>query len=159
MIIAATGHRPNKLGNDYDMTGPISTYISSEIDKVLEEYEPERCIAGGALGVDTIFALCALYKGIPVTLAIPFKGQESAWPPKSQAIYHKILSHKLVTPYYVCDPGYAGWKMQKRNEWMADQCDLLLAVWDETAGGTANCVKYAINRKMDIIFINPNSYK
>jgi hypothetical protein len=43
----------------------------------------------------------------------------------------------------VCQGGFTNWAMQKRNEWMADNCDRLFALWDGSAGGTANCVAYA----------------
>lgn len=158
MIIAATGHRPNKLIFEYDMTGPMSNWIANEIDMVLDAYKPEMCISGMALGIDMLFAACALYKKIPVAAAIPFEGQEKMWPEKSQDIYNKLLAHKLVTKYYVCEPGYAAYKMQLRNEWMTDRCDLLLAVWDGSAGGTGNCVKYAIREQKEIIYINPKDF-
>ena len=155
MTVAFTGNRPNKLGNEYDMDGPISTYISEEIDKVLVRLRPKSAVDGLALGVDTIAAICCLYRKIPVTAAIPFKGQELAWPEPSQVIYNKILSHKLVTKRYICEPGYAAWKMQRRNEWMVDNCNMLIAVWDGTSGGTENCIKYAKKKGRDIIYIDP----
>lgn len=34
-------------------------------------------------------------------------------------------------------------KLQKRNEWLVDRVDTLLAVWTGRPGGTANCVRYA----------------
>ena len=33
--------------------------------------------------------------------------------------------------------------MQKRNEWIVDNSLRLLALWDGSKGGTANCVTYA----------------
>lgn len=159
MIIAATGHRPDKLLKDYNMTGPLSNWISQKFDEVFEEYSPELCISGMALGVDMIFAVSALYRSIPVTAAIPFKGQESMWPDKSKELYNKILSHRLVEKVYVCDPGYSAYKMSKRNEYMVDACDVLVAVWDGTSGGTGNCVKYARKVGKEIIHINPNDFK
>lgn len=54
-----------------------------------------------------------------------------------------------------CEGGYASWKMQKRNEWMVDRCDILVSVWDGTEGGTYNCVNYAIGKNKQIIRINP----
>jgi len=33
--------------------------------------------------------------------------------------------------------------MQTRNIWMVDNCDLVLALWDGSDGGTGNCIKYA----------------
>ena len=44
---------------------------------------------------------------------------------------------------FVSEPGYAAWKMQVRNKWMVDNSDLVLALWNGTDGGTANCVRYA----------------
>ena len=35
--------------------------------------------------------------------------------------------------------GYEPWKMQVRNEWTVDQCDVLLAIWDGSRCGPANC--------------------
>jgi uncharacterized phage-like protein YoqJ len=40
--------------------------------------------------------------------------------------------------------------LQKRNEWMVDHCDLLIAVWDGSEGGTANCVRYARHHERQI---------
>lgn len=156
MTVAFTGHRPDKLGFEYDYEGPYSEYLFQEIGCILKDIKPTKGIVGMALGVDTIAALECLYQGIPVTAAIPFKGQESRWPEKSQEIYKKILAHKLVTPVYVCEPGYHYRKMQIRNEWMVDRCDVLIAVWDETEGGTFNCIKYA-DKKKQIIYIDPRN--
>ena len=50
-----------------------------------------------------------------------------------------------------CLDGYAAWKMQKRNEWMADKATRIVALWDGSPGGTANCIAYAskIGRPID----------
>jgi uncharacterized phage-like protein YoqJ len=45
-----------------------------------------------------------------------------------------------VTDYDIF-PG--AWVYQKRNEWMVDHADEVVAVWDGTSSGTANCVAYA----------------
>lgn len=161
MIVAFTGHRPDKLGNDYSMTGPISAYIAEEIDKILEEYQPEAGIYGAALGVDTIAAICCLYKKIPLTAAIPFKGQESMWPQGSQDMYNRLINHRLVTKRYISEPGYSAYKMQVRNEFMINKLDgpndLLVGVWDGSSGGTANCIRYAQKKGKNILVINPKN--
>jgi len=159
MVVAATGSRPGKLNREYDMIGPMSDWIVTKMDEVLDEYKPSQCISGMALGIDMLFAVCAISKGIPVLAAIPFKGQESMWPQKSQDTYNAILKHKLVEKVYVCDPGYSAQKMQIRNEFMVDRCDILLAFWDGTPGGTANCRKYARKVGAEIIRINPEDFK
>ncbi len=38
---------------------------------------------------------------------------------------------------------------------MVNNCDMLIAVWDGSDGGTANCVKYAQSKGVDIRIINP----
>lgn len=154
MRIAVTGHRPNKLGNEYSMEGPISDYLTYEFEKILIEYAPKIAVSGMALGVDQIWAIAALHKGINVIAAIPFIGQELAWSEESQWMYQQILLHKRVTPTYICDPGYAAWKMQKRNEWMVDHSTFLVAAWDGSPGGTSNCVKYAQKQGKKIIRID-----
>ena len=40
--------------------------------------------------------------------------------------------------------------MQLRNEAMVNDCDLLLALWNGTSGGTANCIRYANSVKREI---------
>lgn len=160
MILGVTGHRPDKLNNEYDMNGPMSLWISNEIDQTLKDLKPQKCICGMALGVDTIFAINCLFHAIPLIAAIPFKGQEKKWPEKSQEIYNKILSHELVEVVYVNNPGYASWKMQKRNEYIVNNCNILLAIWDGSEGGTGNCIGYATSIKKEILIIDPiNCFK
>jgi uncharacterized phage-like protein YoqJ len=47
--------------------------------------------------------------------------------------------------------------MQDRNKWMVDHCDALVAIWNGTSGGTANCVKYALSVNKPIVMINPKN--
>lgn len=154
VIYAATGHRPNKLGNEYQMVGPYSDFIRKEIKAILLHDKPNVIISGMALGVDMIFAQCGIDLGIPVIAAIPFKGQESKWPFKSIRVYQNILANKLVCQKIVSEGDYSAAKMQTRNEWMVDNCDVLVAVWDGTPGGTGNCVKYAESKNKKILYIS-----
>lgn len=143
VILAGTGHRPDKLGGEYDLVGPVTAYVSHQVDKHLDLLKPVKVISGMALGFDMILALRAFEKGIPVTAAIPFEGQESKWPPKSRALYHRILSNPLVTKW-ICAPGsYNPHKLQHRNRCMVDAATDLLACYDGSPGGTRNCVQYA----------------
>jgi uncharacterized phage-like protein YoqJ len=155
MIVAFTGHRPNKLGG-YNLPNPTYIKVCLEIDKHLRELKPEKVISGMALGVDQWAANIAIKLQIPLLAAVPFEGQEKKWPEHSRIIYQKLLA-KASEMVYVCSPGYSNSKMQERNKWMVDQCDILIAVWDGTAGGTGNCVKYAqsVKKTDEIIFIDP----
>lgn len=139
MILAATGHRPDKLGGYGDDVFDALTWQATII---LSEMKPKSTISGMALGWDQAFAQASANLGIPFLAAVPFVGQESKWPPASQAKYAALIA-KAASVHVVSPGGYAAWKMQVRNCWMVDNCDHVLALWDGSAGGTSNCVKYA----------------
>ena len=154
MILAGTGHRPDKLGG----YGPSEkqTLVRAAIREKLIELKPERVISGFALGFDQWFAEEAMRLGIPVTAAVPFIGQESTWPWQSQSHYKDLIS-KCAEVVVVCEGRYGARKMQIRNEWMVDHSNALLAVWDGSNGGTANCIRYADSIDHDLHRIDPTS--
>jgi uncharacterized phage-like protein YoqJ len=139
MIICGTGHRPDKLGGYSDIAYNKLVKIAT---KHLIELKPDKVISGMALGWDTALAEASLNLGIPLLSAVPFEGQEVMWHESSKIKYKDILS-KATEIKYVCEKGYSPYKMQVRNEWMVDNSDLVLAMWDGTKGGTYNCVQYA----------------
>ena len=155
MIIAFTGHRPHKLGR-YVLPNPIYIKICQSIDKYLKELKPEKIISGMALGIDQWAANIAIKNKIPFIAAVPFLGQEGKWNNDSRKTY-SILLRKAVRQVIVCQGAYSVEKMQIRNEWMVDRCDLLIAVWDGTKGGTGNCVDYAKKINKEILRIDPNA--
>lgn len=153
-VLSGTGHRPDKLNREYDLEGPYCSHITREMQKYFKLLQPSKIISGMALGYDQLLALFSIEQGIPVLAAVPCDNQEKLWPKKSQDRYHQILKHKLVTTYVVCPGPYNAGVMNVRNEWMCDHSNLLLACWDGTSGGTANCIKYARKIGMDIVYIN-----
>ena len=157
MIVAITGHRPGRPSmGGYNLPNPTYVYVCQQIEKKLLELKPDKVISGLALGVDQYAAHIAMKLDIPVLAAIPFEGQEKKCPEKSQRIYHKLLS-KCAEKIHVSPPGYTKSKMQLRNKWMVDQCDILIAIWDGSEGGTKNCLDYAhtVKKPEEIIIIKP----
>lgn len=140
MIVAATGHRPEKLLSHHPLPD-LDRRLFQFARDVLVELEPSEVISGMALGWDQAVAQAAISLRIPLTAACPFKGQERLWPGSKQALYREILS-KAQRVVYVCNHGL-NIAFQERNEWMVDRCDKLTALYDGTPGGTANCVQYA----------------
>lgn len=167
MKIAITGHRPNKLGNDYDGTSELIKSIKSEICIQMYKHTSRypdmfiEGITGMALGIDQLFADICIKANIPFIAAIPCIGQWSKWPQKSIKLYDEILANPLCTKYLVSDSVYFDGCMDKRNIWMVDQLtepeDRLIAVWDGSKGGTCNCHNYAKHAigQDKIIRINP----
>lgn len=155
MILAVTGHRPDKLGG-WKVPNPTQLAVMDLMDQALLELMPDFVITGMSLGVDQWMAELCILNEIPFIAAVPFEGQEKVWPPHSQAKYVQLLSRAHET-IFVSDPGYASWKLQLRNEWMVNKSDMLLAVFNGSSGGTANCVAYAKKQKRKIRFIDPPS--
>lgn len=160
MVVAFTGHRPNKLGGYHP--NPLRDFVVSALRKKLEELRPTFAISGMALGVDTWAAELCVELKIPFIAALPFEKQCEAWPEESQRRWYDLL--KLAHRVHVVSPGeYAANKMQIRNRWMVDHATDLIAVWDGTPGGTANCVGYAWARNsplhhIDVHHIDPRLF-
>lgn len=160
MKIAVTGHRPHKLWG-YNLNHDKYNKLKSMLKAILLEEEAELSISGMALGVDTVFALATLELrdlGLPIELecAIPCRNHSSKWFDSSVKVYNAILEQADYETL-VSDCEYNNHVMQIRNVYMVDNCDVLIAVWDGTSGGTANCVKYAESIGKRIIRINPNT--
>jgi hypothetical protein len=144
MILAGTGHRPNKLRiGALDGYQPrVQTRLMDLARAALRRRRPDLVISGMAIGWDTALAIAAVDVGIPFDAYVPFEGQESRWPPAARGVYRDLLRLARRT-IIVSEAGYSPEAMQFRNERMVDDCDSLLALWNGTPGGTANCLRYA----------------
>lgn len=152
MIVAATGHRPDKLGGYNDKV----RNALRELAAGWFEDNPQctSVISGMAQGWDQAVAEAALDAGLPLLAAVPFDGQEDVWPVPAKERYKQILDR--ATQIVVVSPGgYAANKLSKRNAWMVDHADMLLALHDGSSGGTGNCIKYAKAKDVKIDNIWP----
>lgn len=155
IVVAVTGHRPDKLpdrATGYKIPNPYYDLVVKGLVDAFTLYQPDYVLTGMAIGVDQWAAEICLNMDIPFVAALPFNGQESKWPPHSQAKYHWLLS-KAHTRYVICEGTYEPWKMQRRNEWMVDSCHQVVAVWNGTPGGTSNCVAYATSKGKAIHYV------
>lgn len=145
-IIAGTGHRPAKLGG-YSSTifDRLCRFAKSE----LETLSPSLVISGMAQGWDQALAIAAIQLSIPFDAHIPCSNQESRWPPDAQTLYRQILARARHT--ITISPHYTSSCMQDRNVSMVNACTHVLALYDGSSGGTANCVRYAQLLKRPII--------
>lgn len=143
MIIAGTGHRPDKLGG-YSVE--IEDALRLFARRHLERLSPSRVISGMALGWDQALAQAALDLGIPFVAAVPFEGFGSKWPKGAQYRCTALLCGAAQIEVVSRTPGARA--LQRRNEWMVDRADRMLALWDGSWGGTFNCIEYA--RKRDV---------
>jgi uncharacterized phage-like protein YoqJ len=147
LIVAGTGHRPNKIVvgklNGYDKA--VQALLEQVAARCLRKLKPDLVVSGMALGWDMALAAAALANGIEFDAYVPFGGQESKWPKQSQMRYRTYLTY--ARQIVVCsEGGYSAKAMQVRNERMVDVCDVLVALWDGSSGGTANCLYYALRQ-------------
>ena len=158
MKICVTGHRPNKLYG-YDITNSKYIKLKDKFKELLIQNSCTEAITGMALGADMMFAIAVLElkkQGYDIKLhcAIPCRNHICKWTKTYQELYNYILNKadivKLVT-----NEDYKPYLMQKRNEYMVDLADKVIAVWDGSKGGTYNCVKYAEKKDKEIIRIVP----
>lgn len=160
MILGFTGHRPDKIGGEWNHTGPCSNLVQHEIKKVLLALAPSQFVCGLAQGGDIHAAIVALDLKIPLTAALPFEGQDNGWEKEARNLYARILAHPLTTKKVVSPGGPHTSKYHIRNRWIVDQLkgadDVLLSLWDHSeSGGTSNTVKYAKQQGKKMVNIDP----
>lgn len=163
--ICFTGHRPNKLPWRYDETKESCILFRNHLKSVLIkaiENGYTNFISGMAIGVDTIAAelvieLRKTYKSVTLQGAIPCPGQENLWPQKAQERYRKLLK-QCDSIHYVCNE-FTNECMNKRNLYMVENSDVVIAIWNGLPSGTGNTVQFAKEHGCKIKIINPNDFK
>ncbi len=142
LSLAATGHRPNKLGGySVDLRVRLTDHAVSYLHYINKTNPISEVISGMALGWDTAIAEAALQLSLPLVCAIPFPQQPALWPSHSVAYWAEIKA-KAKEVHIVSD-FYTPTAFQQRNEWMVDRANYILALWNGSEGGTANCLTYA----------------
>lgn len=157
-----TGHRPGKIFS-YDPktedNQKMLWQLRDEIVNHIEIHNIDTFITGMALGIDMwagriVLKLKETYPHIKLVAAVPCKNQYNKWNEQSKKEWQHIIN-KCDKVHYVSEEEYTSWCMQKRNEWMVDNSNFIIAVWDGTKGGTVNCVKYAQKQNKQILVMNP----
>ncbi len=161
---AFTGHRPQSLPFGFDESDKRCTSLKSvmrdQIVALIENEGVTHFITGMALGVDMYAAEIVLdlkskYPHITLESAIPCETQAIKWPVASRERYYNIAAkcdkETMLQREYTSDC------MDKRNRYMVDHADYILAVWNGCPSGTGNTVRYAHKKGKSIIVINPVS--
>lgn len=139
-VLAATGHRPGKLGGYGTATNDRLVRLAAGFLGPIRT-EVDHVISGLAMGWDMAWAEGAINLGIPVLAAVPFPGQERRWQPEEQERYRRLLSRCWRVQNICLKWDWGAYR--KRNRWMVDNSDKLIALWDGSKGGTGHCVRYA----------------
>lgn len=157
-----TGHRPQGMPFRFNEKDERCLNLKEKLkeisEKLIKEDKVTHFISGMALGTDIFAAeiiidLKQKYPNIILEAAIPCESQETKWSEKQKRRYYKILN--LCDKKTVLQKNYTHDCMQKRNRYMIDNSDIVIAVWNGTPSGTGNTVEYAQKKEKQIIFIDP----
>ena len=161
---AFTGHRPQKLPFGLNEEGARCTALEEELRKqiinLIEDENVTHFISGMALGVDLVAAEIVLdlkvsYPGITLESAIPCETQAVKWTVSQRERYYDIAARcdkeTMLQSHYTPDC------MDKRNRYMVDHSDFILAVWNGKPSGTGRTVTYARGKNRTVIVIDPVS--
>jgi uncharacterized phage-like protein YoqJ len=161
--VALTGHRPEKLAG-YDLSDPfygaLKTWLEHIIVTGLAQHEHLTLHSGLALGADSVWsmAILAMRARFPARISfvaeVPVKTQSSKWPSArdKQFWQTQVDSADLMNVYA---ESYSPRAMQLRNEGMIRAAQLVLAVWDGSAGGTGHAVRFARQQNIPVFMLPP----
>lgn len=115
------------------------------LTEILEDVQPDAFIQGLAIGADLLSGKVAIDMGIPVISAMPYPTHIDSIPHDWKELYRWVRDHsEEVYPVSEVDEYLGPWVYFRRNEWMIDEADRLLAWYDgRNSGGTKHAIGYA----------------
>ena len=154
--IAITGHRPKYFGTgrdayderNNDLIIDTKRSIEQTVEILITQMNTKRFIVGMALGVDTWAAEAVLgfqkkYPHVELIAAVPCEQYDEKWPESARLRYRHIL--KQANKRVLVSKGeYTSTCLSKRNQWMVNHADGVLAVWNgDERTGTGATIAYA----------------
>ncbi|UEB79357.1 DUF1273 domain-containing protein [Clostridium sp. M62/1] len=161
---AFTGHRPQNLPFGFNEEDEccinLKKTLREQIINLIENEGVTHFISGMAIGVDMYAAeivldLKARYPNITLESAIPCETQAVKWSMAQRERYYDIAAR--CDKETMLQSRYSPDCMDKRNRYMADHADVLIAVWDGSPSGTGKTVRYAHQQGKSVTVIDPVS--
>ena len=150
-----TGHRIVPL-KDREI---IKKRLFEAVEKMIVENGVTLFITGGALGFDTMAALCVLeakerHAGVKLRVAIPCENQTKGWREADARLYEEILEKADET--VMTGKVYTAGCMHTRNRYMIDNSSYCIAYKTKESGGTAYTTRYARDNGVEVINLGEN---
>ena len=158
-----TGHRPDKLPWGSDERDSRCLALKRSLTRELEDLYRRgfrHFISGMAQGCDLYFAEAALslreqHPDLTVEGAVPCPTQADSWSEDQRRRWQNILVRcDLET---LVQQHYDRFCMFRRDRYMVDRSAAILAVFDGTSGGTQYTLNYAMEKKLEILLLDPHS--
>ncbi len=145
--ICVSGHRKISVPVDRDKLASIfNCYIDKGIDTFL---------VGMAIGFDTIcFQVLEKLReknNIKIIACIPCLEQDKMFSEAQKKEYKRMI--KSADERIILSEKYTPYCMMKRNRFMVDNSSMVLAYLVENKGGTFATIKYAKEKKLEIVIL------
>ncbi|WOL31374.1 hypothetical protein [Microcoleus phage My-WqHQDG] len=148
LVLAGTGHRPNRLGG-YNRTTRGKLKVLA--NKVVETLLPRYGYCGGALGWDTAWGIALMEAKVPYCMALPCPSMGSKWyeTDKNTLAFLVTNAHRV---HYLSDHYFKG-AFILRDRYMVDNAEGLVSLLDPSAigSGTYQTCQYAETLNLPII--------
>ncbi|WP_258106871.1 DUF1273 domain-containing protein [Christensenella minuta] len=162
---AFTGHRPTKFSFGYDEKNEkcirLKMVMAQQISALIKG-SVSTFYTGMALGVDQwaaeiILDLKRQHPHIKLIAVLPCEAQADKWSSTQRDRYFDGLLPRC-DDVITLQGKYTPDCMHKRNRYMVDRSNHLLAVYDgDGRGGTAYTVRYAQGKGREILVIHPDT--
>lgn len=165
-VCCFTGHRPQHFAFGYRESDPccvaLKARLRREIEALINGSGVNHFISGMALGVDTYAAeilvdLKKTYPHITWEAAIPCENQAGKWRASDRERYRNLVRQADKTT--VVSRDYTPDCMHRRNRYMVDASDVVIAVWDGSLSGTGKTVAYARATGKTLVIISPQEFE
>lgn len=148
-ICCFTGHRVIPEGNMRKIFELMPSVLDELYGKGVREFR-----AGGALGFDTLAALCVLdfrktHPDVRLNLILPCRDQDQKWSSFDRKTYRFIIE-KADSVMYISEL-YTSGCMYKRNRSLVNGSDICLSYVARSDGGSAYTFLYALEHGLEII--------
>lgn len=161
-----TGHRPKGLPFGYNEMDNRCKKFKKVLKKLIihkiKEENTTNFLSGMSLGTDmfaaeTVLELKRKFRKITLTAVLPCRTQAARWNKEATARYEHILNKcdKVI----VLQEEYSPNCMHKRNLYMVEHSDCVIAVWSGIEGGTANTICFATERHLPVTVLDPATFE
>ena len=149
-----TGYRPQKMPFCFNENDPRCVEFKARLFATVEYLIGKgysHFLSGGALGMDMFAAEAVLelrrkYPWVVLEMVSPFDGQSDRWESQYQIRYAILYAEADIIT--ATGHKYDKTCLFRRNRYLVNNADLVLAAYDGQPGGTAMVVDYA--KKMDV---------
>ncbi len=163
---AFTGYRISKLPfeptqeNIDTLKAKLKTAVSSLYQKGFRVFYSGMCNGVDIWGAEVVLEFKKEFPDISLICAVPFEGHGDKLKGAELEIYQNIMNSAMRVDVLKGRITYREMAraFNERNKYMVDNSNALIAVCNKdslTPGGTANTVKMAQKKGIDIIFVNP----